>query len=73
MLGRHSLIQGLVVEIQVFDDQLCGPHRDHLVLVALVGFVVLILSQLFSAIKSKSKFSFKRSKTKLHLKINQDS
>lgn len=58
MLGRHSLIQGLVVEIQVFDDQLCGPHRDHLVFVALVGFVVLIFSQLFSAITSRSKFSF---------------
>lgn len=49
MLGQHLLIKGLVVEIQVFDDQLCGPHCDHLVFVALIGFVVLIFPQLFSA------------------------
>lgn len=49
MLRQHSLIQGLVVEIQVFYDQLCGPHCDHLVFVALISFVILIFSQLFSA------------------------
>lgn len=49
MLGQHLLIQGLVVEIKVFNDQLCGPHCDHLVFVALISFVILIFSQLFSA------------------------
>ena len=45
----HLLIEGLVVDIQVFNDQLCGPHYDHLGFVALISFVVLILPQLFSA------------------------
>lgn len=45
----HLLIQGFVVEIQVFDDQLCGPQGYHLVFVALISFFILIFSQLFSA------------------------
>lgn len=49
MLRQHLLIQGLVVEFQVFYYQLCGPHCDHLVFVALISFVILIFSQLFSA------------------------
>lgn len=46
--GQHLLIQRLVVEIQVFNDQLCGPQRDHLVFVTLICFVILIFSQLLS-------------------------
>lgn len=49
ILGLHLLIKSFVVEIQVFNDQLCGPHYDHLVFVALISFVILIFSQLFSA------------------------
>lgn len=41
---EHLLIQGLVVEFQVFNDQLCGPQSYHLVSVALVGLFVLIFS-----------------------------
>lgn len=47
MLGQNLLIKSLVVEIQVLDDQFCGPHCNHLVSVALISFVILILSQLF--------------------------
>ena len=49
MLGQHLLIKGLVIEIQVFNDQLCCPHCDHLVFVSLISFIILIFSQLFSA------------------------
>lgn len=41
---ERSLIQGLVVEIQVFNDQLCGPQCYHLVFIALVGLFVLIFT-----------------------------
>ena len=62
---QHLLIESLVVEIQVFDDQLCRPHYDHLVFVALVSFVVLIFSQLFSArnrFKEEREVQFMRKK-----------
>lgn len=61
----HSLVKGLVVEVQVSDDQLCGPHRDHLVLVELIGFVVLVFPQLFSAKPRNQggKVEFPRSET----------
>lgn len=65
MFGQHLLIEGLVVEIQVFDDQLCRPHCDHLVFVALVSFVILIFSQLFSAsnqFKEEREVQFMRKK-----------
>lgn len=66
MLGQHLLIKGLVVEIQVFDDQLCGPHRDHLVFVALISFVILIFPQLFSAgIQFKEQVQFMKKKITL--------
>lgn len=53
VFGEHSLVQGFVVEIQVFNDQLCGPQGYHLVFVALVSFFILIFSQFFSAKQMK--------------------
>lgn len=47
----HLLVQGLVVEVKVTDEQLCGPQDDHLILVVLVGFVILVFPQLFPAEK----------------------
>ena len=54
----YSLVQGLVVDVQVLVDQLSGPHHDHLVPETLVRLVVLVLAQLLPASSSSSVIHF---------------